>query len=133
MVAVGPKNFVKLLWANPSRIFMLISLFCTILVLPMRLACQIIVEDYLVTLAIVFLPTYILYLGRGIKTITVFAHIIHRVIKTDMISFLAIYLIFLMGFSQGTINDILNNLNILFLIIFLLFKTTSFLHYIRLW
>jgi len=101
VVAVGFKNFLKLMAANPSRIFMLITLICVLLCLPMRLSCQIVAEDYFVTLAITFLPTYILYLGRGIKRITVFAYIIQRVIKTDLITFIAIYVLFLMGFSQA--------------------------------
>ncbi len=101
IVAVGIKNFLKLMIANPSRIFMLVTLLCVLLCLPMRLACQIVAEDYLVSLAITFLPTYILYLGRGIKRITVFCYIIQRVIKTDLITFIAIFILFLMGFSQA--------------------------------
>ena len=56
--------FLKNLLFNPSKVFLILSLVCTLLVIPMRYSCQTYGEDVLIVLSIVFKSTYILYLGR---------------------------------------------------------------------
>jgi hypothetical protein len=67
----------------------------------MRFTCNSTGEDYLVVISIVCLPTYILYVARGIILLTKFQFVTHKVFGNDLIVFLAIYMVFLVGFSQG--------------------------------
>ena len=56
--------FVKNLIFNPSKVFLIMSLICSLLVIPMRYSCETYGEDVLIIMSIVFKSTYILYLGR---------------------------------------------------------------------
>lgn len=93
--------YVKTLLFNPSKVLFILSLLCWLLIIPMRLSCNTYAEDVLTVLAIITQSTYILYLGRGFKTITTFVYIIHLVFKTNFAKFMIIYSIFMAGFSQG--------------------------------
>lgn len=42
-----------------------------------------------------------IYLFRGFKTVGPFVVMIYRMLKGDLIRFVSIYLVFVMGFSQG--------------------------------
>lgn len=56
--------FMQTLFFNPAKIFLIFSLVSTLLILPMRLSCNVYGEDILVSLTILFKSIFILYLGR---------------------------------------------------------------------
>ncbi len=56
--------FMQTLFFNPAKIFLIFSLLSTLLILPMRLSCNVYGEDILVSLTILFKSIFILYLGR---------------------------------------------------------------------
>lgn len=60
----GFKLYSQTLLFNPTKILFLISLVCTLLIIPMRFTCCHKGEDVLNVLALVLMATYILYLGR---------------------------------------------------------------------
>ena len=60
----GFKLYSQTLLFNPTKILFLISLVCTLLIIPMRFTCSHKAEDVLNVLAVVLMGTYILYLGR---------------------------------------------------------------------
>lgn len=97
----GVRLFMQTLIFNPSKNIFLLSLICTILMIPMRLTCENKGEDVLTVLAIIMQSTYVLYLGRGFRLITTFVYVIHKVIKTNIARFFMIFSIFIMGFSQA--------------------------------
>ena len=106
--------FMKNLVFNPSKVFLILSLICTLLIIPMRFSCQTYGEDVLMVLSIVFKSTYILYLGRGFTFVTTFVFVIHKVISTNFVRFGIIFAIFLFGFSQCIIINYQNNKDKLF-------------------
>ena len=61
--------FMQTLFFNPAKIFLIFSLISTLLILPMRLSCNVYGEDILVSLTILFKSIFILYLGRFISFI----------------------------------------------------------------
>ena len=94
------KLFLKNLVFNPSKVFLILSLVCTLLIIPMRYSCETYGEDVLIVMSIVFKSTYILYLGRGFTFVTTFVFVIHKVISTNFVRVGIIFAIFLFGFSQ---------------------------------
>ncbi len=56
--------FMQLLTFNPSKLFLIFSLITTLLIVPMRFACNTTGEDILIVLSIIFKSIFILYLGR---------------------------------------------------------------------
>ena len=56
--------YFQTLLFNPSKVVFIFSLFCYLLIVPMRFSCEEYGEDILTALAIIFQSTYILYLGR---------------------------------------------------------------------
>jgi hypothetical protein len=97
----GIKPYFQTLLLNPFKIFFILSLFCTLLCVPMRYSCNDVVEDYLIVISILMKSLYILFLGRGFTRTCTFVYIIHQVIKTQYFVFLCVWIIFAMGFSQG--------------------------------
>ena len=59
-----PELYIKTLVFNPSKVVFIVSLFITMLTIPMRYGCQAVAEDYMIALAIIFKATYIFYIGR---------------------------------------------------------------------
>lgn len=85
----------------PSRVMFLFSC-CILLSFPfLRFACADEVEDMLAVVVMLTTAPYFLFFCRGFKTVGPFVVMIYRMIMGDLIRFVSIYLIFVMGFSQG--------------------------------
>ena len=96
----GFKLYLETLISNPTKFLFLLSLVCKILIIPMRFWCVSQGEDILTAISIMLMSTYILYLGRGFKAVTTLVFIIQQTIRHDLGKFLAIFSIFVIGFSQ---------------------------------
>ncbi|CAF0937774.1 unnamed protein product, partial [Brachionus calyciflorus] len=94
-------SYIQTLLFNPSKIFFIMSLICNLLLIPMRFSCTTEGEDILLVLSIIFRSIFILYLGRGFKTISTFIFIIHKVLRTNFFRFMIIFSVFVTGFSQS--------------------------------
>ena len=60
----GISLYLKTLLFNPTKLIFNCSHIATILMIPMRYSCNIVGEDYLMVISIIFKSAYILYLGR---------------------------------------------------------------------
>jgi len=85
----------------PSRVMFLFSC-CILLSFPiLRLTCADEVEDILAVVVMLTTAPYFLFFCRGFKTVGPFVVMIYRMIMGDLLRFVSIYLVFVMGFSQG--------------------------------
>ncbi len=93
--------YLKFFYANPTKIFLLVSLILNLIIIPLRLACNSYGEDILTSMVIIFLGLHSLYYGRGARFTCVFVHNIHTIFKDNFLRFVIVCVIFLMGFSQS--------------------------------
>ncbi|RNA00117.1 transient receptor potential cation channel subfamily V member 5 [Brachionus plicatilis] len=94
-------SYIKSLLLNPSKIFFVFSLICTLLIIPMRFSCLPEGEDFLLVTSTLFKSVYILYLGRGFRVISTFIFVIHKSLQTNFFRFIIIFGVFMIGFSQS--------------------------------
>ncbi|XP_019698427.1 transient receptor potential cation channel subfamily V member 5 [Harpegnathos saltator] len=98
---LGLNMFVENLMTAPSRVMFLFSC-CILLSFPfLRLACADEVEDMLAVVVMLTTAPYFLFFCRGFKTVGPFVVMIYRMIMGDLLRFVSIYLVFVMGFSQA--------------------------------
>lgn len=89
----------------PSRVMFLISC-CILMSFPfLRLSCADKAEDMLAVVVMLTTAPYFLFFCRGFKTVGPFVVMIYRMIMGDLLRFVSIYLVFVMGFSQGKVNE----------------------------
>ncbi|XP_070540761.1 transient receptor potential cation channel subfamily V member 5-like isoform X2 [Ptychodera flava] len=99
---LGVKNFfVANLKNAPAKAVFLCSLICLLLAIPGRAVCQPIYEDIMVILAILMTCPYFLFFLRPFKLVGPFVVMIYKMIRGDLLKFFAIYIVFLVGFSQA--------------------------------
>ncbi|XP_015521251.2 transient receptor potential cation channel subfamily V member 5 isoform X1 [Neodiprion pinetum] len=98
---LGLNMFIENLMTAPSRVMFLFA--CAILLsFPiLRLTCADEVEDMLAVVVMLTLAPYFLFFCRGFKTVGPFVVMIYRMIMGDLLRFVSIYMVFVMGFSQA--------------------------------
>ncbi|XP_017298846.1 transient receptor potential cation channel subfamily V member 5 [Diaphorina citri] len=98
---LGYNMFVENLMTAPSRVMFLFSC-CLMMVMPvLRFTCQDEVEDIAAVIIMLTTSPYFLFFCRGFKTVGPFVVMIYRMIMGDLLRFVSIYLVFVMGFSQS--------------------------------
>ncbi|XP_066600536.1 transient receptor potential cation channel subfamily V member 5 isoform X2 [Prorops nasuta] len=98
---LGLNMFIENLMTAPSRVMFLFSC-CILLTFPfLRLACADEIEDMLAVVVMLTTAPYFLFFCRGFKTVGPFVVMIYRMIMGDLLRFVSIYLVFVMGFSQA--------------------------------
>ncbi|KMQ98230.1 transient receptor potential cation channel subfamily v member 6 [Lasius niger] len=98
---LGLNMFIENLMTAPSRVMFLFSC-CILLSFPfLRFACADEVEDMLAVVVMLTTAPYFLFFCRGFKTVGPFVVMIYRMITGDLLRFVSIYLVFVMGFSQA--------------------------------
>ncbi|XP_063989996.1 transient receptor potential cation channel subfamily V member 5 isoform X6 [Diachasmimorpha longicaudata] len=98
---LGLNMFIENLMTAPSRVMFLFSC-CILMSFPfLRLACADKVEDMLAVVVMLTTAPYFLFFCRGFKTVGPFVVMIYRMIMGDLLRFVTIYLVFVMGFSQA--------------------------------
>ncbi|XP_033231700.1 transient receptor potential cation channel subfamily V member 5 [Belonocnema kinseyi] len=98
---LGLNMFIENLMTAPSRVMFLFSC-CILLSFPfLRIACEDEVEDMLAVVVMLTTAPYFLFFCRGFKTVGPFVVMIYRMIMGDLLRFVSIYLVFVMGFSQA--------------------------------
>ena len=109
----------------PSRVMFLFSC-CILLSFPLlRLACADQVEDMLAVVVMLTTAPYFLFFCRGFKTVGPFVVMIYRMIMGDLLRFVSIYLVFVMGFSQGNLKTKFFSLEEFFHYTFCSFRTST--------
>nr|XP_012147391.1 PREDICTED: transient receptor potential cation channel subfamily V member 5 isoform X2 [Megachile rotundata]XP_012147392.1 PREDICTED: transient receptor potential cation channel subfamily V member 5 isoform X2 [Megachile rotundata]XP_012147393.1 PREDICTED: transient receptor potential cation channel subfamily V member 5 isoform X2 [Megachile rotundata]XP_012147394.1 PREDICTED: transient receptor potential cation channel subfamily V member 5 isoform X2 [Megachile rotundata]XP_012147395.1 PRED len=98
---LGLNMFIENLMTVPSRVMFLFSC-CILLSFPfLRLSCADEVEDVLAVVVMLTTAPYFLFFCRGFKTVGPFVVMIYRMIMGDLLRFVSIYLVFVIGFSQA--------------------------------
>ncbi|XP_050521894.1 transient receptor potential cation channel subfamily V member 5 isoform X2 [Daktulosphaira vitifoliae] len=98
---LGLQMFFENLAIAPARVMFLFSCTLMMTVPPLRYYCYDKAED--ITAVIIMLTTcpYFLFFCRGFKTVGPFVVMIYRMIMGDLLRFVSIYMVFVMGFSQA--------------------------------
>ncbi|XP_006816006.1 transient receptor potential cation channel subfamily V member 6-like [Saccoglossus kowalevskii] len=97
----GMRNFLWTLRSAPAKTIFLVSLFFLFLSIPGRIWCVPIYEDTMFILAMLTTCPYFLFFLRPFKLVGPFVVMIYKMIKGDLLKFTAIYVVFLIGFSQA--------------------------------
>ncbi|KAL1459098.1 hypothetical protein WDU94_011106 [Cyamophila willieti] len=98
---LGYSMFIENLMTAPSRVMFLFSC-CLMMVMPvLRFTCEDEVEDIVSVIIMLTTSPYFLFFCRGFKTVGPFVVMIYRMIMGDLLRFVSIYLVFVMGFSQS--------------------------------
>ncbi|XP_058065420.1 transient receptor potential cation channel subfamily V member 5 [Anopheles bellator] len=98
---LGRKMFFENLMTAPSRVMFLFSC-CIMMVVPfLKVLCFTEVEDHVAVTIMLTTAPYFLFFCRGFKTVGPFVVMIYRMVMGDLLRFVVIYLVFVMGFSQA--------------------------------
>ncbi|KAI6189084.1 Transient receptor potential cation channel subfamily V member 6 [Aphelenchoides besseyi] len=103
--SIGKKRWWQVLRSFPAKVLYKISLLIVLCIVPIRLGCGIngfvTVDNTLSLIAVLMTTLHFLYYCRAIKFVGPFVLMVYMIITRDIIRFFMIYLIFVMGFSQG--------------------------------
>ena len=98
---VPKRVFYQSMMLCPSRLVFLLGCIFAICMVPCRFACQTHLENNFAILCMFAIPNYFLFFCRGFKSTGPFVTMIYRMMAADLLRFVIIYFIFVMGFSQG--------------------------------
>ncbi|KAF0296374.1 Transient receptor potential cation channel subfamily V member 6 [Amphibalanus amphitrite] len=98
---LGLSMFMENLATVPSRVIFLLSCLLKLTMVVLRLACLSAAEDVLAVLVMLGTAPYFLFFCRGYKSVGPFVTMIYKMIVGDLLRFVTIYTVFVMGFSQG--------------------------------
>ncbi|KAJ2943871.1 hypothetical protein O0L34_g8197 [Tuta absoluta] len=98
---LGLKMFFENLSTVPSRVMFLFSCILMLILPTLRMWCLDEEEDHLAVIIMLTTAPYFLFFCRGFKTVGPFVVMIYRMVTGDLLRFVAIYLVFVMGFSQA--------------------------------
>ncbi|XP_071793459.1 transient receptor potential cation channel subfamily V member 5-like [Asterias amurensis] len=99
---LGKWSFLRLMVYAPAKAIFILSCCFVVLACFGRIPpCNPYYEDIFVTFAILTACPYSLFFLRALKLVGPFIFMIYKMIHGDLLKFLAIYLIFLFGFSQA--------------------------------
>ncbi|KAL4705266.1 hypothetical protein ACJJTC_010285 [Scirpophaga incertulas] len=98
---LGLNMFIENLSTVPSRVMFLFSCLLMITMPTLRLWCADAAEDHLAVMIMLTTAPYFLFFCRGFKTVGPFVVMIYRMVMGDLLRFVCIYLVFVMGFSQA--------------------------------
>nr|CAB3267287.1 transient receptor potential cation channel subfamily V member 6 [Phallusia mammillata] len=94
-------SFLSTMYTAPMNASFYISLLFVLALLPCRLTCAVEAEAVLLTIAICTCIPHWLFYCRGFKVVGPFIIAIYNMVIGDLLRFLVIYCIFLIGFSQA--------------------------------
>ncbi|CAJ0938994.1 unnamed protein product, partial [Mesorhabditis belari] len=103
---IGRQKWMALLKSFPAKIIYKFSFLLILLVIPVRTLCfvgpaMLEIDNYLSIISVLFTTVHFLFYCRAIKFIGPFVLMIYTIIRTDILRFVTIYVIFLFGFSQA--------------------------------
>lgn len=98
---LGYHLFMENMRTLPSRVLFMFSCTLVVLMLPLRLSCASKSEDVVAVLVMLSTAPYFLFFCRGFKIVGPFVVMVYKMIMGDLLRFVAIYLVFVLGFSQA--------------------------------
>ncbi|XP_070539469.1 uncharacterized protein [Ptychodera flava] len=88
-------------WHPSANGVFFVSVICLLLAVPGRIACNPVYEDVMVMFSLLLTCPYFIYFLSPFKFIGPFLGMIDKMLWGDLLKFFAIYLVFLVGFSQA--------------------------------
>ena len=98
---LGIPIFIQTWKAVPGRVMFGISCLLILSSLPFRVLCMPRIEDRLIAMAMFLTPMHFLFFCRGFKAVGPFVIMIYKMIVSDLLCFVLIYMIFVFGFGQA--------------------------------
>uniref|UniRef100_T1IIR8 Ion transport domain-containing protein n=1 Tax=Strigamia maritima TaxID=126957 RepID=T1IIR8_STRMM len=98
---LGYYLFMESLKTVPSRILFLVSCMLVVVMVPLRVSCLRAAEDIVAVFVMITTAPYFLFFCRGFKIVGPFVVMVYKMIVGDLLRFVAIYLVFVLGFSQA--------------------------------
>jgi ankyrin repeat protein len=98
---LGIPMFIQTWKAVPGRVMFGISCLLILSCLPFRVFCMPRIEDRLIAMAMFLTPMHFLFFCRGFKAVGPFVIMIYKMIVSDLLCFVLIYMIFVFGFGQA--------------------------------
>ncbi|XP_025425861.1 transient receptor potential cation channel subfamily V member 5 isoform X2 [Sipha flava] len=98
---LGLQMFIENLAIAPARVMFLFSCLLMMTIPPLRLTCYDKAEDCIAVIIMLTTCPYFLFFCRGFKTVGPFVVMIYRMVMGDLLRFVSIYMVFVMGFSQA--------------------------------
>nr|XP_018900825.1 PREDICTED: uncharacterized protein LOC109032930 [Bemisia tabaci] len=98
---LGLHMFIENLMTVPSRVMFLFSCLMMMGAPILRFSCEDEAEDILAVMIMLLTSPYFLFFCRGFKTVGPFVVMIYRMVMGDLLRFVSIYMVFVMGFSQA--------------------------------
>uniref|UniRef100_A0A913HGR3 ANK_REP_REGION domain-containing protein n=1 Tax=Strongyloides stercoralis TaxID=6248 RepID=A0A913HGR3_STRER len=103
---MGRKRWWQILKAFPAKLAYKCSWILILLMMPVRCLCglhisMLVLDNVLAIISILLTTIHFLFYCRSVKFIGPFVLMIYTIIAQDMVRFVTIYVIFLIGFSQA--------------------------------
>nr|XP_016933690.1 transient receptor potential cation channel subfamily V member 5 [Drosophila suzukii] len=98
---LGLKMFIENLMTAPSRVMFLFSCALMMTIPWLRVSCLTEIDDHVTVVIMLTTAPYFLFFCRGFKTVGPFVVMIYRMVMGDLLRFVSIYLVFVLGFSQA--------------------------------
>ncbi|XP_076042112.1 uncharacterized protein LOC143026009 [Oratosquilla oratoria] len=97
----GIQMFVENLSTVPSRVLFLLACVLVLVMVVLRMTCSNTAEDIVAVIVMLCTAPYFLFFCRGFKTVGPFVTMIYTMLVGDLLRFVTIYLVFVLGFSQA--------------------------------
>ncbi|XP_071540423.1 uncharacterized protein nan isoform X2 [Panulirus ornatus] len=97
----GLQMFVENLSTVPSRVLFLLACLLVMVMAVLRSLCMEKAEDLVAVVVMLSTGPYFLFFCRGFKTVGPFVTMIYTMLVGDLLRFVTIYFVFIMGFSQA--------------------------------
>ncbi|XP_047499811.1 transient receptor potential cation channel subfamily V member 3-like [Penaeus chinensis] len=97
----GMKMFVENLSTVPSRVLFLLACILSQVMAVLRALCMEEAEDLVAIIVMLCTGPYFLFFCRGFKTVGPMVTMIYTMLVGDLLRFVTIYFVFIMGFSQA--------------------------------
>nr|XP_042896955.1 transient receptor potential cation channel subfamily V member 5 [Parasteatoda tepidariorum] len=98
---LGYQTFTQNMMTVPSRVLFMCSCSMLMIMIPLRMACSHQGEDLSAVFVMLTTAPYFLFFCRGFKLVGPFVVMIYKMILTDLLCFVTIYIVFVLGFAQA--------------------------------
>ncbi|CAL1265247.1 unnamed protein product [Larinioides sclopetarius] len=98
---LGYHIFTQNMMTVPSRVLFMCSCCIMMIMVPLRFTCSHQGEDISAVFVMLTTAPYFLFFCRGFRLVGPFVVMIYKMILTDLLCFVTIYIVFVLGFAQA--------------------------------
>uniref|UniRef100_A0A0N4WS61 ANK_REP_REGION domain-containing protein n=1 Tax=Haemonchus placei TaxID=6290 RepID=A0A0N4WS61_HAEPC len=119
MQQIGMKRWWLAMSAFPEKVLHKVSQLTLLLIVPIRTACflhpvMLLLENVMTITVVLMTTMHFLFYCRGMKFVGPFVLMVYKIIVRDMLRFLLIYSVFVLGFAQDSVNNIISAFYVIF-------------------